>query len=147
MRSSDSSSDDSGSAGSDDNVEPNSTRVKAGSYGANHYDQLQEFRDDHAAYISEGNHGKWPADEALTFIAKKFARPGTPFARKSDKKGVKRVFAADKDEHEHACVRTVQVYDMADEIAELRLERHQTIASHLRRLKGIRCVLLHIPSI
>ena len=130
------SSDDSSteeSESSSDEVEPNAKRVSASSYGPNHLEQMQEFRDDYKAYVEDGHQGEWPTDEALTFISKKFGRAGTKFASKSD--GVKRRFIS-APEREHARKRTVQIYGYADTIAQLRLERNQQIAKEMRRLDG-----------
>ena len=118
---------------SSDEAEPNAMRVSHSSYGPNHLEQMQEFRDDYKAYVEDGHHGEWPTDEALTFISKKFGRAGTKFASKSE--GVKRRFLA-VQEKEHARRRTVQIYGYADTIAQLRLERNQQIVKEMRRLDG-----------
>ena len=107
--------------------ESNSKRVNVNmsSYGPNHYEQLQEFRDDYRAYYDDRNAGDWPEREALTFIAKKFARAGLKFAHKTE--GVRTKKFVSGPEHDHVRKRTVQIYDMADTIAELRLERNEQI--------------------
>ena len=132
-RGSSSSSQSEDSSSSSTEEESNSKRVSLASYGPNHYEQLQEFRDDYRAYYDEGNAGDWPEDDALKFIAKKFARAGTKFAHKSQ--GVRKKFITGH-ERDHARKRTVQIYDMSDTIAELRLERNERIASELRRMDG-----------
>ena len=126
-------SSDSESSSSDEEVEPNGRRVSTKSYGPNHYEQMQEFRDDYATYMQEGRLGTWPDDDALTFISKKFARPGSDFASKQ--RGVKRRFTS-KQEQEHAKKRTCTIYDMCDTVAELRLERNQVLAKAARRARG-----------
>ena len=77
--------------------------------------------------------GEWPEDDALKFISKKFARAGTKFAHKAE--GVKKKFVSGA-ERDHARKRTVQIYDMSDTIAELRLERNEQIARESRRMDG-----------
>ena len=94
--------------------EPNSKRVRAAAYDGTHLERVAEFRDEHKVFYRNGRVG-WPSDDAISFIAKKFARPGTNFADKG-KKGVKRVFGANQSEREHARIRTAQIYEMADEM-------------------------------
>ena len=129
--SSSSQSDESSSSSSEE--ESNSKKVSLASYGPNHYEQLREFREDYQAYYDDGNAGEWPDGEALKFISKKFARAGSKFAHKTQ--GVRKKFI-NSTERDHARKRTVQIYDMSDTIAELRLERNETIASELRRMDG-----------
>ena len=107
--------------------------MQAEAYGPNHYEQLREFRADYQAYYDDGNAGDWPEEDALKFIAKKFARAGSKFAHKTE--GVRRKFVTGS-ERDHARKRTVQIYDMADTIAELRLERNEQISREVRRLDG-----------
>ena len=116
-----------------DEEEPNGKRVKSGSYGPYHYEQLKEFKDEYDAYHEEGRNGEWPSDEALSFIAKKFARPGTKFADKNT--GVKKAFLVPR-EKAHARKRTAQIYEMSATAAELRLERNEIMAQKLRRMEG-----------
>ena len=132
-RGSSSSSQSEESSSSSSEEESNSKRVSLASYGPNHYEQLREFRDEYQAYYDDGNAGDWPDNEAIKFIAKKFARAGSKFAHKTH--GVRRKFV-NTLERDHARRRTVQIYDMSDTIAELRLERNETIANELRRMDG-----------
>ena len=132
--SSGSSSSSSSSDSSADEVQPNGRRVSARAYGPNHYEQLQEFMDDYATHCKDGHQGNWPEDEALAFIGKKFARAGSDFGSKGNK-GVKRCFKL-PSEKSHAKARTATIYDMSNEVASLRLERHQMIAREARRIKG-----------
>ena len=125
----DSSSDDSSSS----SQEPNGRRVKHSTYGQNHYDQLTEFTADYNSYHEDGKTGDWPEDEAITFIAKKFARPGNKFAHKT--LGIKRRFTT-KGERDHARRRTAQIYEMAATVAELRTERHEQLSKEARRIEG-----------
>ena len=132
-RSSSSASRSSGSSSSSSEEESNSKRVSSASYGPNHYEQLQEFRDGYRAYYDDGHAGDWPEDDALKFIAKKFARAGCKLAHKVE--GVRKKFVSGL-ERDHARKRTVQIYDMSDTIAELRLERNEQMARELRRMDG-----------
>ena len=125
---------ESASSSSSDEEEPNSKRVKSAAYDGTHLERLTEFRDEHKEYLRNGRVG-WPTDEALSFIAKKFARAGTKFAAKGNK-GVKRVFGANMAEKEHARVRASQIYEMADEVCALRLERNERMADFARRKSG-----------
>ena len=92
-------SDSSSSSSSDDDI-PNSKRVRSSAYDATHLERLEEFRDEHKEFYRNGCIG-WPSDDALSFIAKKFARPGSMFASKTVK-GVKRAFGNNHTEREHA---------------------------------------------
>ena len=123
----------SASSSSSSEEESNSKKVSSAAYGPNHYEQLQEFRDDYRAYYDDGNAGDWPEDDTLKFIVKKFARAGSKFAHKTE--GVKKKFTTNH-ERDHARKRTVQIYDMCDTVAELRLERNEQMARELRRLDG-----------
>ena len=131
-----SSSVEESSSSDSDQVEPNGRRVSKKAYAGTHYEQLEEFREDYATYCKDGEHGNWPSEDAMGFISKKFARPGSKFAKKNNK-GVKQRFAEYK-ERMHAKQRTVQIYDMADTVAELRLDRHNMIAKEMRRVQGAR---------
>ena len=48
-------SEESDSSSSSEDEQPNGRRVKKGKYGPNHYEQLQEFREDYASYVEDGN--------------------------------------------------------------------------------------------
>ena len=95
---------------------------------------MAEFRDEHKEFYKNGRIG-WPSDEALTFIAKKFGRAGSSFAKKTSK-GVKRIFANNRAEREHARTHTAQIYEMADEVCALRQERNERLADLTRRREG-----------
>lgn len=126
-------SESTSSSSSDDN-EPNSKRVRSSAYDDTHLERLNEFREEHKEFYRNGRMG-WPSDDALSFIAKKFARPGTTFASKGIK-GVKRVFASNRAERDHARTRTNQIYEMADEVCALRQERNERLADLARRREG-----------
>ena len=128
-----SSSTDSSSSSSSDEEQPNGRRVRVAAYGPNHYEQLQEFREEYREYQRDAKHGDWPEGSALRFIATKFARPGSKFAHKT--KGVKARFK-NMQEQNHARKRTAQIYDMADTVAELRLERNQMLSRAARKAEG-----------
>ena len=132
-RRSHSDSDSSSSSSSDDDI-PNSKRVRSSAYDATHMERLQEFRDEHKEFYRNGCVG-WPSDDALSFIAKKFARPGSTFASKSVK-GVKRAFGNNRTEKEHARTRTNQIYEMSDEVCVLRQERNERLADLARKREG-----------
>ena len=87
------------SSSSDDNV-PNSKRVRSSDYDATHLARLEEFRDEHKEFYRNGRIG-WPSDDPLSFIVKKFARPGSTFASKGIK-GIKCVFGANRVERDHS---------------------------------------------
>lgn len=114
--------------------EPNSKRVKGAAYDGTHLERLGEFREGHKEFYLNGRVG-WPSDDALNFIAKKFARPGSKFADKGNK-GVKRIFGNNRAEKEHARIRTAQIYEMADEVCSLRQERNERLADAARRKEG-----------
>ena len=116
-------------------MEPNGRRVKAKAYSEAHYERLREFREAYNEYEQDAGEGEWPEDEAMRFIAKKFAREGNKFAHKTD--GPRNKFRV-KGQAEHALKKAKLIYKMADEVAELRLERNATMAKAHRLAKGAR---------
>ena len=126
-------SESTSSSSSEDN-EPNSKRVRSSAYDDTHLERLKEFREEHKEFYRNGRIG-WPSDDALSFIAKKFARPGSVFASKGNK-GVKRTFGTNRAERDHACTRTNQIYEMTDEVCVLRQERNERLADLARRREG-----------
>ena len=91
-------------------------------------ERLAEFKQEYKDWYNDNKQSGWPSDNALSFIAKKLARPGTKFADKTN--GVKQVFRNNHKERELARKRTVRIYDKACEIARLRQERHEVMAAH-----------------
>ena len=118
---------------SEDAVAPNGRRVSAKAYDATHYERLNEFKEGYDEWIEGAGPADWPEDSALEFIAKKFARPGTKFAHKSE--GVKRKFTS-KPQVDFAKSKTRQIYGWANDVANLRLERHAQLSKAHRRAKG-----------
>ena len=127
------SSSSSSSSSSDDDQQPNGRRVSSSAYDSTHYERLQEFREGFKSFTQDGEPDEWPQDEALQFIAKKFGRPGTKFADK--RKGVKRIFKT-QEQIRNAKSKTKMIYRMADEVAALRIERHEQLARSARRIEG-----------
>ena len=121
------------SAENEDEDEPNGRRVSATAYNSTHLERMQEFRDAYREYKEDSEPGSMPDAEAIDFIARKFARPGTKFAH--PKKGVLAKFVT-KDQKDHANKRVHTIYAMADEAAELRIERNEKLAQAHRRAAG-----------
>ena len=121
------------SEGNEDEDEPNGRRVSEKAYNATQLERMQEFRDAYREYKEDSEPGSMPTQEAVSFIAKKFARPGTKFAH--PKKGVLAKFVT-KDQQEHARKRVHTIYAMADEAAELRIERNEKLSQANRRAAG-----------
>ena len=132
-RSSSSSSSSSSDSASDAAVAPNGRRVSAAAYDATHYERLKEFKEGYDEWVDEAGPADWPEDSALEFISKKFARPGTKFANKRE--GVKHKFTS-KDQVDFAKTKTRQIYGWANDVANLRLERHAQLSKAHRRVKG-----------
>ena len=137
-RSTSSSSSDSeteSTSSDDEETGSNAKRVRTAAYDGTHQERLAEFRQEYKEFHDDGKQTGWPSDDAIQFIAKRYARPGTKFASKGNQ-GVKRKFAKDWKEKEHARTRTNQLYDMADVAACIRQERHEKMAAYSRRKKG-----------
>ena len=129
-----SSSSNSSTEESAEEEKPNGARVSSSAYDDTHLERLQEFRQEYKDWYDGEKQSGWPPQEALKFISKKFARKGAKFA--DEDKGVKRAFGNDRKEKELARKRTVRIYDMGDEIAHLRQERHDKMSEFARRIKG-----------
>ena len=71
--------------------------------------------------IEEEGPADWPEDSALEFISKKFSRPGTKFDHKRE--GVKHKFTH-KEQVNFAKSKMCLIYGWANDVANLRLERH-----------------------
>ena len=79
--------------------------------------------------------GKWPDEDALKFMTKKFCRPGSEFMDKT--KGVMHKFTSPAQRDTTALERTKLVYAMANTVAEHRLDRNEEQLSRFyRRAKG-----------
>ena len=128
-----SSTGSSSSSSSDEAVEPNGRRVSSSAYDSTHYERLREFQEGYDEWVEEAGPSDWPEDAAIDFIAKKFARPGTKFAHK--KEGVKHKFVT-KDQIDFAKSKTRTIYGWANDVANLRLERHQQLSKACRRAEG-----------
>ena len=118
---------------SDEGEEPNGRRVSAEAYDATHLERLREFKEGYDEWVDEARPEDWPEDQAIEFIAKKFARAGTKFAHKKD--GVKHTFSA-KSHVDFARNKTRVIYGYANEVANLRLERHEQLSRAARRTEG-----------
>ena len=123
----------SSTSSSEEAVEPNGRRVSSSAYDSTHYERLREFKEGYDEWVNEAGPADWPEDSAIDFIAKKFARPGTKFAHKSE--GVKRKFVS-KDQVDFAKNKTRLIYGWANDVANLRLERHQQLSKAYRRAQG-----------
>lgn len=121
------------SSASDDDAAPNGRRVLAAAYDATHYERLREFREGYERHTEDGVPDDWPTDEALAFVATKFARPRTLFADKQ--LGVKAKFSKGQQVRS-ARKKTNLIYQMSDEVAGLRIERNEQLAKACRRAKG-----------
>ena len=111
----------------------NARRASGKAHNDLHLQQLQEFKETYADYERNAVAGKWPDEDALKFMTKKFCRPGSLFMDKT--KGVMHKFAA-KSQRDTALERTKLVYAMANTVAEHRLDRNEELARYYRRAKG-----------
>ena len=128
-----SSSSSGGTSDSDLADSSNARRASGKAHDELHMQQLREFKESFAEYEKSAVAGKWPDEDALKFMTKKFCRPGSQFMDKT--KGVMHKFTT-KAQKDTALERTKLVYAMANTVAEHRLDRNEELARFYRRAKG-----------
>ena len=111
----------------------NARRASGKAHDNLHLQQLREFKETYAEFEKNAVAGRWPDEDSLKFMTKKFCRPGSLFMDKTQ--GVKNKFTT-KVQRDTALERTKLVYAMANTVAEHRLDRNEEMSRFHRRAKG-----------